>query len=955
MVQRNGGDNSRGILERIPGVRAFTDALTRLTDAVTKATERINARPSSEPPPSTRDELISRYGAGSSEVDFFDQQQLAHIRRRLTEGEGTTPETLANATADASADVEREGLLKYAEDVSDVNEATTDAIESTSLFSGALGGISKAALQVAIPFTIAQQSISQFLTPFTSAAAQVGRASENYYRLGVAWEEAKIRVGERFFDDKAVNDALDTVIKIVESMGRETDETERLRKAQESLIEAMGYWQGFTFQHPFNLGEGDIDDYRTLIELLEQGKLTQEEFNILVEHYKLDAQEITQEIQRQDAAARQSSQERGEAFEREAQAAEAAARRELEAAQEAAFGRLTIEEWYEAQAARRRERSSVPSIIPDGYFDDARRAITSFVESTAHLNAAGDDALQFTESGSERIERITAHTRAYDQAVRNASAALGAQDAAMLGGLPALQQWNAEIETGGVVTGRAVDETGALVDLLVRNAEDAIPGNIHGMLRLIDYTNEYGQSNSDTSDEVTNLGSAITDAGDNADAAATDVGNAEDAIDELGNEAVLVAPEIDALNDAFVVGAGDGENAGVIDNYGQANSDTADEVTNLGSAAGTTETAISGLDQDVATATSNLGLMGEGIASVNTAAGEAAGGEGGEGNLAALEGSIDGVKDAANEAEIPVADFSQLLDGQGADSLADDAGQAAFKVSQVASALSSVDTNATNAGGALSGTKAHMDNLKTPASEVETTLAAIGLDYSTIKANAGGANSLLGLTVQEIIAFGNALKDWPCQPQDCGAGRKFDFVNCRCVDDPAYEDPDPCADVQCPSGQTCVNGICTGGGGTDPCDDVTCPSGTYCVNGECVSYNDDPCASVDCGPGRECINGNCYETNLDPAPLGCSSDDDCPYGHECVNGECVRRVGGLSLGTPAEFAAAAGARAGAPQITVNVYGSIYADDFKERVLRAVGQGIRERDRAFVPLETAGLR
>ncbi len=86
---------------------------------------------------------------------------------------------------------------------------------------------------------------------------------------------------------------------------------------------------------------------------------------------------------------------------------------------------------------------------------------------------------------------------------------------------------------------------------------------------------------------------------------------------------------------------------------------------------------------------------------------------------------------------------------------------------------------------------------------------------------------------------------------------------------------DPCADVTCDDGETCVDGECVA---ADPCDGVTCGDGESCVDGECVAT--DPCDGVTCGDGETCVDGECVAT--DPC-----DGVTCGDGETCVDGECV--------------------------------------------------------------------
>jgi hypothetical protein len=63
---------------------------------------------------------------------------------------------------------------------------------------------------------------------------------------------------------------------------------------------------------------------------------------------------------------------------------------------------------------------------------------------------------------------------------------------------------------------------------------------------------------------------------------------------------------------------------------------------------------------------------------------------------------------------------------------------------------------------------------------------------------------------------------------------------------------DPCEGVECPEGQTCVDGECVA---QDPCEGVECPEGQSCVDGECVAA--DPCEGVTCDTCQECVDGEC--------------------------------------------------------------------------------------------------
>ncbi|MCA9545094.1 MAG: hypothetical protein KC613_11910, partial [Myxococcales bacterium] len=144
----------------------------------------------------------------------------------------------------------------------------------------------------------------------------------------------------------------------------------------------------------------------------------------------------------------------------------------------------------------------------------------------------------------------------------------------------------------------------------------------------------------------------------------------------------------------------------------------------------------------------------------------------------------------------------------------------------------------------------------------------------------------------------------------------------------------PCiADVDCPAGQACVNGLCDGGPvdpGADGCDgldndgdgfvdedcdpnagcldaagvpvpcacavDADCPAGQACVNGQCgdggpgdpgidgcdgMDNDGDGLVDEDCDP-----NAGCFDAAGVPVPCACAANADCAAGQICVNGAC---------------------------------------------------------------------
>lgn len=123
---------------------------------------------------------------------------------------------------------------------------------------------------------------------------------------------------------------------------------------------------------------------------------------------------------------------------------------------------------------------------------------------------------------------------------------------------------------------------------------------------------------------------------------------------------------------------------------------------------------------------------------------------------------------------------------------------------------------------------------------------------------------------------------------------------------------DPCNNFECPGNLVCVDGfcldrcdalicdegqICQDGACIDPCEGVACPGGQICVEGECAPDNcfgtgcpdgqlcgedgtcgPDPCAGVECPAGEFCRDGACINS---------CADVSCPLGESCRDGLCV--------------------------------------------------------------------
>lgn len=86
---------------------------------------------------------------------------------------------------------------------------------------------------------------------------------------------------------------------------------------------------------------------------------------------------------------------------------------------------------------------------------------------------------------------------------------------------------------------------------------------------------------------------------------------------------------------------------------------------------------------------------------------------------------------------------------------------------------------------------------------------------------------------------------------------------------------DPCAEIVCPDGELCYEGVCF-----DACNnDLEClEDNARCVEGRCAPVD---CAGVECPDDHACYRGSCYEQ--------CTEDADCPGegGITCADGACV--------------------------------------------------------------------
>jgi hypothetical protein len=113
--------------------------------------------------------------------------------------------------------------------------------------------------------------------------------------------------------------------------------------------------------------------------------------------------------------------------------------------------------------------------------------------------------------------------------------------------------------------------------------------------------------------------------------------------------------------------------------------------------------------------------------------------------------------------------------------------------------------------------------------------------------------------------------------------------------------PDDCTTFpdRCTGNQVCVNGQCV----SNPCAGVNCPSGQYCAGGQCFGS----CAGVECPEGQRCRMGTCEaDPCKKPCGFGRVCDDDsgtcvqdpCPF-TMCPQGqECDPNRGGMCVDSP---------------------------------------------------------
>ena len=85
-------------------------------------------------------------------------------------------------------------------------------------------------------------------------------------------------------------------------------------------------------------------------------------------------------------------------------------------------------------------------------------------------------------------------------------------------------------------------------------------------------------------------------------------------------------------------------------------------------------------------------------------------------------------------------------------------------------------------------------------------------------------------------------------------------------------------DIDCPTGEYCVNGNCEP---PECTEDLDCPTDQFCVNGNCEPIPPQCTEDADCATSEVCLDNECV-----PEPPECESDADCADGFVCKDGAC---------------------------------------------------------------------
>ena len=147
---------------------------------------------------------------------------------------------------------------------------------------------------------------------------------------------------------------------------------------------------------------------------------------------------------------------------------------------------------------------------------------------------------------------------------------------------------------------------------------------------------------------------------------------------------------------------------------------------------------------------------------------------------------------------------------------------------------------------------------------------------------------------------GNRCVDTDTDKRNCGTCGTVCPTGISCV---AGVCVDPCASVTCDAGETCVSGTCKCG------SNPTCGATEACCSGSCIGISDSeqhcgachsPCdtgetcisgtckcgANPACANDETCCSGACVDTDIDESHCG-ACNDPCANGDTCCSGGCV--------------------------------------------------------------------